>query len=315
MTILAVLLAVAAVSMAAAVALPWLSELWEDRTALKPVESEPVVATTTVPTTTTTVAPTTTTTAVPTTTTVAPTTTTTTVSVTTTTAAAKNELLQYPTDGHYVQEKVEDWRLRLVNDWNAMPADYESGVTFVAAGHQQVDSRISKDLQAMLDAGKAHGIGVQSGYRSAEHQGTLYWRQVQYQRNAGKDEETAQRIAGTIVKRPGYSEHNTGLAVDLGGSGNFKLEMDFEDTAAFDWLIEHCADYGFILRFPEGKEDITGVIYEPWHYRYVGKEAATAIMEQGLCLEEYLEMQENDKNSTETQAKTKKTIDKTPENE
>ncbi len=92
-----------------------------------------------------------------------------------------------------------------------------------------------------------------------------------------------------MVKRPGYSEHNTGLAVDLGGSGNFKLEQDFENTAAFAWLIENCADYGFILRFPKGKEAITGVIYEPWHYRYVGKEAAKEIMSSNLCLEEYLE--------------------------
>ena len=242
--------------------------------------------TTATTTTTTTTATTTTTTAVATTMT---TTTTAAKTTKTTSSLAKNELLQYPTDGHYVQKSVSDWKLRLVNDWNGMPDDYESGVTFVAAGHQQVDSRISKDLQAMLKAGAAHGIGVQSGYRSASHQGTLYWRQVQYQRNAGKSEEEAQRAAGTVVKRPGYSEHNTGLAVDLGGSGNFKLEMDFEDTAAFDWLMEHCAEYGFILRFPKGKEDITGVIYEPWHYRYVGKEAAKTIMEQGLCLEEYLE--------------------------
>ncbi len=199
-------------------------------------------------------------------------------------------LLQFKTDGYYVQPKdVSDWKLMLVNDWNAMPSDYESTVSFVPVGSQKVDSRILADLQAMMTAGKAHGIGVQSGYRSAEHQGTLYWRQVQYRRNAGQSELAAQKAAGQVVKRPGYSEHNTGLAVDLGGSGNFRLEQDFENTAAFKWLIENCADYGFILRFPKGKEAITGVIYEPWHYRYVGKEAAREIMDNGLCLEEYLE--------------------------
>ncbi len=199
-------------------------------------------------------------------------------------------LLQFKTDGYYVQPKgVSGWNLMLVNDWNAMPADYEATVSFVPVGSQKVDSRILEDLQAMMTAGKAYGIGVQSGYRSAEHQGTLYWRQVQYRRNAGQTELAAQKAAGQVVKRPGYSEHNTGLAVDLGGSGNFKLEQDFEDTAAFKWLIENCADYGFILRFPKGKEAITGVIYEPWHYRYVGKEAAREIMDSGICLEEYLE--------------------------
>ncbi len=243
--------------------------------------------------TTTTVATTITTTA-PTTTTVS------TTKATTTTAQVKDDtcwldekgLLQFKTDGYYVQPNgVSDWNLMLVNDWNGMSSDYESTVTFVSAGNrnQKVDSRILENLKAMLEAGKAYGIDVQSGYRSAEHQGTLYWRQVQYRRNAGWNELAAQKAAGQVVKRPGYSEHNTGLAVDLGGSGNFELEQNFENTPAFKWLYEHCADYGFILRFPKGKEAITGVIYEPWHYRYVGKEAAREIMDSGICLEEYLE--------------------------
>jgi len=201
-------------------------------------------------------------------------------------------LLQFKTDGHYVQSSgASDWNLMLVNDWNGMSSNYESTVTFVSAGNrnQKVDSRILANLKAMLEAGKAYGIDVQSGYRSAEHQGTLYWRQVQNRLNAGWNELAAQKAAGQVVKRPGYSEHNTGLAVDLGGSGNFKLEQDFENTAAFKWLYENCADYGFILRFPKGKEAITGVIYEPWHYRYVGEEAAREIMDNGWCLEEYLE--------------------------
>ena len=98
----------------------------------------------------------------------------------------------------------------------------------------------------------------------------------------------AQKVGGTIVKRPGFSEHNCGLAMDVGGSGDYTLEQTFANTPAYTWLMEHCADYGFILRFPEGKEDITGVIYEPWHYRYVGVEAARYIMDNDLCLEEYL---------------------------
>ena len=104
----------------------------------------------------------------------------------------------------------------------------------------------------------------------------------------GYSDLEAQKVGGTIVKRPGFSEHNCGLAMDVGGSGDYTLEQTFANTAAYTWLMEHCADYGFILRFPEGKEDITGVIYEPWHYRYVGVEAARYIMDNDLCLEEYL---------------------------
>ena len=90
---------------------------------------------------------------------------------------------------------------------------------------------------------------------------------------------TAQYIAV-----PGTSEHSLGLAVDLNS-----LEESFEQTAQFKWLIEHCAEYGFILRYPKDKEDITGISYEPWHYRYVGEDHAAKIMEQGLCLEEYVQ--------------------------
>ncbi len=225
---------------------------------------------------------------------IATTTTTTTASTATTTTAAPtigdNELLQYDTTGRYVQTSVPDWKLRLVNDWNAIDENYEKSITLVAAGarNQKVDSRILADLNAMLTAGKAHGIDVQSGYRAYSHQATLYWRQVNAQKDKGYDAVKAQQIAGTIVKRPGYSEHNSGLAVDLGGSGNFSLDESFENTEAYRWLIENCADYGFILRFPKDKEDVTGVIYEAWHFRYVGKDAAKEIMEKGLCLEEYL---------------------------
>ncbi len=238
----------------------------------------------------------TTTTALPTaavtttTTTAATTTTVTTSRLATTTAGSGRELLQYDTTGRYVQGAVTDWRLLLVNDWNAIDASYEKGITLVSAGNrnQKVDSRILSDLNAMLAAGKAYGIDVQSGYRGYSHQSTLYWRQVDRYRGQGYADKKAQEIAGTIVKRPGYSEHNSALAVDLGGSGDFSLSESFENTAAYRWLIENCADYGFILRFPKEKESVTGVIYEAWHFRYVGKEAAKEIMENGLCLEEYL---------------------------
>ncbi len=225
--------------------------------------------------------------------------TTTTTTTTTTASTTKNteaqlsngELLQYDTTGRYVQKSVSDWRLILVNDWNPIDANYENSVTMKPAGNrnQKADSRILDDLNAMLEAGKAYGIDVQSGYRPYSHQSSLYWRQVNNYKNRGYNDTAAQEAAGKVVKRPGYSEHNCGLAVDLGGSGNFLLDASFENTPAYKWLIEHCAEYGFILRFPKNKEAITGVIYEAWHFRYVGKEAATEIMQNGLCLEEYLE--------------------------
>ncbi len=204
------------------------------------------------------------------------------------------DMLQYDTAGHYVQSKsyggqAVPWRLLLVNDWNQLPDGYDKEIAFTSINGQRCDSRILTDLQNMLEAGKAYGIGVQSGYRAASLQSTLYWRKVDEYLKKGYDLRRAQEVAGTIVKRPGYSEHNCGLALDLGGSGNFNLEEDFAGTPAYQWLIAHCAEYGFILRFPKGKENITGVVYEPWHYRYVGKDVATEIMRNGWCLEEYLQ--------------------------
>jgi D-alanyl-D-alanine carboxypeptidase len=230
-------------------------------------------------------------TTVTTTTTTSSTTTSTSTTAATTTTQSQQTLLEYDTTGHYVQKAGGAWNLLLVNDWNAITADYEKSVTMVNAGNrnQKVDNRILDPLNEMLDAGKAYGIDVQSGYRSYDHQSSLYWRQVNNYKNNGYNDTAAQTAAGKVVKRPGYSEHNSGLAVDLGGSDNFSLDESFANTAAYKWLIENCADYGFILRFPKGKESITGVIYEAWHFRYVGKEAAKYIMENNLCLEEYLE--------------------------
>ena len=181
------------------------------------------------------------------------------------------------------------WNLLLVNDWNPLPAGYDSDVTFsTVSGGKQVDSRVIDAVNRMLNDAAAYDLAVVSAYRPKEEQNTLYWRKVQQYTDKGYSDLEAQKVGGTIVKRPGFSEHNCGLAMDVGGSGDYTLEQTFANTPAYAWLMEHCADYGFILRFPEGKEDITGVIYEPWHYRYVGEEAARYIMDNDLCLEEYL---------------------------
>lgn len=207
-----------------------------------------------------------------------------------------NGLLQYSTKGHYVQQDSyqgggqPDWQLLLVNDWNPLPAGYDDEVSFsTVSGGKQVDSRILSAVEQMLSDAQQYGLAVVSAYRPQEEQDTLYWRKVKQYTDQGYSDLEAQKVGGTIVKRPGFSEHNCGLAMDVGGSGDYTLEQTFANTEAYAWLIEHCADYGFILRFPEGKEDITGVIYEPWHYRYVGVDAARYIMDNDLCLEEYLQ--------------------------
>ena len=206
-----------------------------------------------------------------------------------------NGLLQYATKGHYVQADSYQgggeapWELLLVNDWNPLPSGYDSDVTFsTVSGGKQVDSRIIDAVNRMLNDAASYDLAVVSAYRPQEEQEVLYWRKVKQYTDQGYSDLEAQKVGGTIVKRPGFSEHNCGLAMDVGGSGDYTLEQSFSNTPAYTWLMEHCADYGFILRFPQGKEDITGVIYEPWHYRYVGVEAARYIMDNDLCLEEYL---------------------------
>ncbi len=198
------------------------------------------------------------------------------------------------TEGHYVQPAGAAWNLRLVNDWNEMEQEYVESIpleTFAYNTYWEFDSRALPYLYRMIDDANAAGCSLwgQSLFRSYNGQYKLYWAQVNELLYQGYGQEEAERVAATIVKRPGQSEHNTGLALDFECSEFPDLEEGFKDTYAYEWLTAHCAEYGFILRFPKDKEDITGVIYEPWHYRYVGVEAATEIMARGLCLEEYLE--------------------------
>ncbi len=190
----------------------------------------------------------------------------------------------------YVQKDRSQWNLILVNDYNPLPEDFESTVNIVnfAGAGKQCDERIVEPLRAMLEAGKAYDLRPVSMFRDRALQTKLYNNKVKEYQNQGYGLEDAQVMAATVVKRPGESEHNTGLTIDIGGSGDYSVEETFASTPAYEWLIEHCAEYGFILRYPKDKEDITAVIYEPWHFRYVGVEAATEIMERGICLEEYI---------------------------
>lgn len=181
------------------------------------------------------------------------------------------------------------WNLRLVNFENPLPQDFKVELTEVGEGHQ-VDSRIAQALLDMIAAGKrdGHQIWIASSYRTMEKQTSLFENKVANLRREGYSETDARREAGTVVAVPGTSEHQLGLAVDLVSSEYTGLDERQEDTQSYQWLVKHCAEYGFILRYPNGKTDVTGIIYEPWHFRYVGEEVAAEIMGQGICLEEYL---------------------------
>jgi D-alanyl-D-alanine carboxypeptidase len=122
-----------------------------------------------------------------------------------------------------------------------------------------------------------------SGHRRISTQKTNFENKIKYYMGQGYDRTTATQKAAEIILPPGTSEHNAGLAMDI-----ISLDVSFENTEAFRWLQNHAQDYGFILRYPKDKEKITGITYEPWHWRYVGVGYAREINQSGLCLEEYL---------------------------
>lgn len=188
---------------------------------------------------------------------------------------------------------AEEWNLVLINRDHPLPEDYEAPeLTQLANGHA-VDSRIYPALQEMMDAARAAGVRptICSSFRTWAKQESLYKNKVARLRSSGWDPETVEDEAARWVARPGTSEHQAGLAVDIVDRSYQSLTHKQEDTAAQKWLMAHCWEYGFILRYPSEKSEITGVGYEPWHYRYVGKDAALEIKERGVCLEEYLAAQ------------------------
>lgn len=179
----------------------------------------------------------------------------------------------------------EEWNLKVINQYNQVEdgfspqlAEYDKNVEF--------DERAMQALKDMINKMKRAGIKsiwIQSAYRSYEKQKALFDNKVKEYVKQGKSQEEAEALAQKLVQRPESSEHHLGLAVDFNYVNN-----EFENTAAFEWLQQHAAEYGFILRYPKDKGEITGISYEPWHWRYVGKEHAQKIKEQGICLEEYV---------------------------
>lgn len=183
------------------------------------------------------------------------------------------------------------WNLQLVNKEHPLAKDFPTPKLKDVADGYAVDERIRDDLVALLKAGEeaGHRPAICSAYRSHKRQRKLYHARVRQSKEEGKSGQEAKDDAAFWVAPPYASEHETGLAVDLVDASYQELDEKQETTATQRWLMKHCAKYGFILRYPTDKSNITGIGYEPWHYRYVGKEAASDIAESGLCFEEWLD--------------------------
>ena len=173
---------------------------------------------------------------------------------------------------------IDSWEYVLVN------AEHSIGEYAPELGEfegQKLDQRILEPMQSFVAGARAEGLSVflSSGYRGYEEQQYLFNRKV---------EQYGEEQAATIVSRPGTSEHQTGLACDITDEYYELKDESLENTALYQWMSKHCQEYGFIVRYPKDKEEITGIIYEPWHFRYVGVEAATYMAEHNLCLEEFV---------------------------
>lgn len=186
---------------------------------------------------------------------------------------------------HHVASEDNGWNLILVNRNSYIPDDYKVELTELSNGGK-VDSRIYPELQEMFNDARAQGYGlfVREGYRTQEEQQQLLDEKIEAYENEGKSKSEAKKLAEQWVAIPGTSEHQLGIAVDINADTTKSSSDD-----VYSWLAENAHKYGFIKRYPSDKTDITGVINEPWHYRYVGKEAALEIYSQGMCLEEYID--------------------------
>ncbi len=190
----------------------------------------------------------------------------------------------------HAESGAQDWNLLLVNPWNPIPADFSVELQSVGGGHS-VDARCADALTEMLSACRAAGYSASicSSYRTHAYQQSLFDQRVAARMAQGMTRAEAEAVTARSTAVPGTSEHQIGLAVDLVDSGYWRLDSTQANRPTQQWLMAHSWEYGFILRYPSDKTDLTGIIYEPWHYRYVGEDAARTIYEQEICLEEYLE--------------------------
>lgn len=208
-----------------------------------------------------------------------------------------NEIEESEKSADYEMEQQEElvikpedmWCLILTNAEYPVPEDYAVTLRDVSGTDQKVDERIYEPLINMLEAMKAEGLSpvVCSGYRTLDKQEKLFNRKVSAYVKKGRSKEESYTLARQTLSIPGSGEHCLGLAVDFYTRSYHQLERAFEKTPEGKWLREHAQDYGFTLRYDEGKEEITGIEYEPWHFRYVGIDVARYLKEHNLSLEEF----------------------------
>ena len=182
----------------------------------------------------------------------------------------------------------DDWSLILINKKHLIPEDYAFEVATIK-GAVRSDVRIVSYVKDLIQAAADDGVQLYicSPYRDMDKQEQLFEKKMRFYLKQGYDEAESYDLASQTVAIPGTSEHQVGLAFDFIMEDYQQLDEGFEYTEGGRWLKENAADYGFILRYPKGKEEITGIIYEPWHYRFVGVKAAKEIMARGITLEEY----------------------------
>ena len=189
-----------------------------------------------------------------------------------------------------IKSNPNDWNLLLINKSNKIPVNYSVELSTVE-NNQKVDSRIVESLNIMLQDARNQGLNpiICSSYRTNNWQSQLYNNKVRKYLSLGYNSEKAKEFASYWVAIPGSSEHETGLALDIVSKSYQILDEKQENTKEQKWLLENSYKYGFILRYPKDKQDITMINYEPWHYRYVGLENSAYIKENNLCLEEFIE--------------------------
>lgn len=198
-------------------------------------------------------------------------------------------------NGDYVEytktgvEELDEWYLLLTNRWNPVGESFEPKSLVLAetgVANGKIDARAYGAYLDMVEAASNDGVNIYgvSIYRTYNYQKNLFERRVNDRMNEGLTREEAEAKVATGTALPGTSEHQIGLAVDFN-----QIKTSFENTKAGKWLRNNCTDYGFILRYPADKTDITGIIYEPWHFRFVGIKHAKRMEELDMCMEEYVE--------------------------
>ncbi|MBQ9375062.1 MAG: M15 family metallopeptidase [Ruminococcus sp.] len=180
--------------------------------------------------------------------------------------------------------------LILIDKFNPLPEGYEQKLCLSEIQGRLLEAQACCQCKMMLERAKADGVDIKiiSAYRTIEYQQRLWKQSVNQKMLEGYSKAQAETEVAKTLAKAGHSEHNAGLAVDFGTEYATDVEDDFYKSKQAKWLCKNAKNYGYILRYPRLKEHITGISYEPWHYRYVGTEAALFIKQSGLCLEEFL---------------------------